>query len=344
MIKLQANNYIFENWFNVKVTRSLSAISGKFEISYTANINDPNNPTEYLSNGDLCSLLYKDIPLITGYIDEVNSSIEDSSISFSVMGRDKTGDLVDSANIKNTRLFKNISLKAMAEELANPFDIKVSDKSTKSNSIIKNVSLQNNETVWESISKLAKYQGVLAYPDREGGIIFSDVSETIATSLKQGDKISSLNYSQKDSEKFQSYKLYINVGSPKNKHKKEVAEVFDNSVKRPRLKLIASTKQISKEEALERAKWEMGKQIAKAFTLNISVPSWEDENNNLWDINTLVHVDYPVFKLKGDFLVEETAFIFDENGFKTDLKLVIKDSYKPQEKRISTKIGEEMEV
>jgi prophage tail gpP-like protein len=344
MIKLKVNNYIFENWLSVKVTRSLAAISGKFEISYTSNIDDPINPTDYLSNGDQCTLLYKDKPLITGYIDEISNSLDNSSVNFNITGRDKTGDLVDSANIENNRSFKNISLKSMAEILASPFGIRISDKSNKSSSIINNISLQQNETIWESISKLAKYQGVLAYPDHDGGIIFSDVASSVVTSLKQGENISSINFTQKDSEKFQIYRVYVNVGSPTNKHKKEIAEVIDNSVKRPRVKQVPITKLITLNEAKERAKWEMAKQIAKAFTLSIDIPSWEFEEGKIWEINTLVSVDYPVFKLKGDFLIEETNFSFDENGFKTELKLVIRDAYNPTEVRNSLKIGEEMSV
>ncbi len=344
MIKLKANNKIFETWLTAKVTRSLNAVSGCFEISFVTNF-DTDLKSIALKPGDECELCYDDQILITGFIDQIDNSCSADSFKFQVKGRDRTGDLVDSANIYNARVFKSVSLNSMAETLAKPFNVSVSSLSSRGTEQIKNVSVQQNETVWETISRVAKYQGVLAYPDKKGGIIFADVSTDIIATLKQGDEILELSYTQNDSQKFQTYRIYITQGDAETKHKRTVANATDNSVKRPRLKQIATNKSITLQEAKERAKWEMAKQIAKSFNLNISLCSWTITNTtNLWEINKLVTVDFPKFGINGTFLIEETSFDFSENGYKTDLKLVLKDAYNPVEDRKGAEIGDAGEV
>ncbi len=343
MIELKTNNKIFSGWLSATVTRSLNAVSGSFEISYIDQWNGQDDPWQ-IKAGDLCSLSFDDKLLITGFVDEISASYTSDSRSLSITGRDKTGDLVDSANVIPSKNFRGVSLTAMANTLATPFGIAVSSRSEAANASIKNVSAQASETVWESISKLAKYQGVLAYPDAKGGIVFAEVGTEVIASLVQGENILTCSVSQNESEKFQTYKIYITAGDEDTKHKIVVAEVKDNSVKRPRVKMISTKKNITMAEAVERIKWEMASKIAKAFTLNISVTSWLTPKNILWEINKLVSVKSPKCGIDGTFLIEETKFVFDEDGYKTELKLVLKDAYKPQTSRSGSAVGDLGEI
>ncbi len=343
MIELKTNSKIFGGWLSASVTRSLNAVSGSFEISYIDKWEGQNDPWQ-IKAGDLCSLSFDNKLLITGFVDEISASYSSDSRTLTISGRDKTGDLVDSASLIPSKNFRGVSLASMANTLAEPFGVSVSSRSAAANASIKNVSAQATETVWESISKLAKYQGVLAYPDSEGGIIFADVGSEVIASLVQGENILACSVTQNEAEKFQTYKIYITAGDEDTKHKIEVAEVKDNSVKRPRVKMISTKKNITMAEAVERIKWEMASKIAKAFSLNISVTSWLTPKNKLWEINNLVDVLSPKCGIDGTFLIEETKFIFDENGYKTELKLVIKDAYKPQTNRKGSEVGDMGEV
>jgi prophage tail gpP-like protein len=343
MIELKTNNKIFGGWLSASVTRSLNAVSGSFEISYIDQWEGQSDPWQ-IKAGDLCSLSFDDNLLITGFVDEISASYSSDSRTLSISGRDRTGDLVDSASLIQSKNFRGVSLASMANTLAAPFGVSVTSRSKAANTSIKNVSAQATETVWESISKLAKYQGVLAYPDSNGGIVFADVGTEVIASLVQGENILSCSVTQNESEKFQTYKIYITEGNEDIKHKIVVAEVKDNSVKRPRVKMISTKKNITMSEAVERIKWEMASKIAKAFTLNITVTSWLTSKNKLWEINKLVSVKSPKCGIDGNFLIEETKFVFDEDGYKTELKLVVKDAYKPQTSRSGSDVGKLGEV
>ena len=72
----------------------------------------------------------------------------------------------------------------MAEELASPFGIKF-QALARQQTPDKSFTFQYNETIWEVINRLAHYQGVLAYPDSEGGIIFADVGTNIIDSIDE---------------------------------------------------------------------------------------------------------------------------------------------------------------
>ncbi|WP_397601250.1 phage baseplate assembly protein [Silvanigrella sp.] len=338
LISVKTNGGELKGWHSAKITRSLAALSGSFEVSYYAKI-EKGIALNLIKRGDSCKVFYKNMPLIDGYVEKRANKASNSQLSFSVSGRDKTGDLVDSTAALSSKEFKNQSLKQMAETLLSGFNISISGKSSKANTIIKNISMQPTETIFNTISKLAKYQNVLVYPDRNGGLIFSDVGTKKCGKLEQGKNILELDIVEDDSQKFQTYKSYVNEGTPDEKHKKSVAEVRDPTVKRPRIKLIALSKASAKVEALERCKWEMMNQTAKSLQLNVTVVGWLNPNGELWEINEIVTVDFKCFEIRADFLIEETVFNFDTSGYKTNLKLVIPEAYKPQESRSEKSLG-----
>ncbi|APJ03941.1 phage baseplate assembly protein [Silvanigrella aquatica] len=339
MIQLKANGKIFEGWLTAHVTRSLAAISGSFEISYTDRWSGQGEKWQ-LKAGDECELSYKGQPIIKGYIDAISTSYTGTSRSLSVRGRDKTGDLVDSSNLSDAKEFKGKSLKDMASTLASPFGVSVAARCSGASAPIEKVSIQQNETVWETIDRLAKYQGVLAYPDAKGGLILNEVSSEVSESLVEGENILSCSVEQNETEKFNTYMVIASTSDPDEKHKTAIAKVTDSSVKRPRLKTLLTHKAITKDEALERAKWEMAQKISKSLNINISCSDWIHSRKKIWEINSIVSVKAPACGVNGLFLIEETKFVCDENGLKTELKLVLKEAYKPKPDRSKETLGE----
>ncbi|RDB35046.1 MAG: hypothetical protein DCC88_12170 [Spirobacillus cienkowskii] len=344
MIQLKANGKIFEGWLTASVTRSLAAVSGAFEIGYTDRWSGQGEKWQ-LKAGDLCELSYKGKPIICGYIDSVSSQYGSSERSLSVQGRDKTGDLVDSCNISEAKEFKGKSLKQLAELLAAPFGIAVHGKSAAAQASLPQISVQHNETVWESIDRYVKFQGVLAYPDAKGGLVLADVGSVVAATLREGENILSCSVEHNESEKFATYVVVGNTRNADEPHKTARGEVSDSSVKRPRLKSIVSHKAITEAEAKERAKWEMAQRVAQSLRVTVECVDWlNPSSQQIWEINTLVTIKAPACGLEGDFLIEETRFSCNENGLKTSLKLVLKDAYTQKTERDKQSVGEIGEV
>ena len=332
-VALKTNGKIFSGWLTAEIERSLKAVSGHFAINYCEKWDGQNTPWQ-LNAGDECSVELDGIPVVTGIIDTKESDLSGNSRHLSVTGRDKTGNLVDSSTLLQQKSFKGISLKSMAEKLATPFGVSVSSNSEAANKSINTITFQYHETIWQTINRLANYQGSLVYPDAKGDIIFSDVCETVGDTLDEKKDILEVNCNTDASEKFQKYIVVSHSGTPDRKINTIRAEAIDNSVKTPRCKIIVISKNTDKNGAQARANWEMGMHIAKSFHANVTLLGWKNSSGNLWQINTKVHLNAPSCGVTGDFLIETTKFMFEQDrGMTTQLTLVLADAYKPQPDR-----------
>ena len=332
-VALKTNGKIFSGWLTAEIERSLRAVSGHFAINYTDRWVGQKDSWQ-LRSGDACSIELDGETVITGIIDTVESDLSGDSRHLSVSGRDKTGNLVDSGTLLQQKSFKGVSLKSMAEKLASPFEVHVSSTSDAANEIINTVAFQYNESIWETINRLAQYQGVLSYPDANGGIIFSDVCETVQDTLDEKKNILEINAQTDASEKYQKYIVVSHSGAPDRKITTVRAEAIDNSVKTPRCKIIIISKNTDKNGAQARANWEMAMHTAKSFHANVTICGWKNSSGKLWQINTQVYLDAPSCGVKGNFLIESTKFILEqERGMITQLTLVLPDAYKPQPDR-----------
>ena len=332
-VALKTNGKIFSGWMSAEIERSLKAVSGHFAINYTDLWAGQNNAVQ-LHAGDACSVELDKETVITGIIDTVEADLEGNSRHLSVTGRDKTGNLVDSGTLIQQKAFKGVSLKAMAEKLAKPFGVSVSSSSDAANDLINTITFQYNETIWETINRLAHYQGVLAYPDSMGGIIFSDVNKTVVDTLDEKKNILEINAQTDASEKFQQYIVVSHSGTPDRKISTVRATATDNSVKTPRSKIIIISKNTDKNGAQARANWEMATHIAKSFHTNVTLVGWKNSAGKLWQINTQVNLNAPSCGIQGNFLIESTKFLFEQDrGMVSQLTLVLPDAYKPQPDR-----------
>lgn len=330
---IKTNGKTFSGWLTAEIERSLRAVSGHFAINYTDHWSGQTSKV-LLKAGDECNIELDGKTVISGFIDTLEYDLGGDSRHLSVTGRDKTGNLVDSGTLLKQKSFKGLTLAKVAEQLASPFGISVSAKSDAANVSISALTYQYNETIWEMINRLAHYQGVLSYPDSQGGIVFADVSNTVVDTLDEKKNILEINVQTDASEKFQKYIVVSHSGAPDRKITTIQAEATDNSVNAPRNKIVIISKNTDKSGARARANWEMAMHVAKSFHANVTLAGWKNSKGELWQINTLVYLNAPSCNLQGNFLIESTKFILEqERGMTTQLTLVLADAYKPQPDR-----------
>ncbi|MES2615432.1 MAG: hypothetical protein V4591_08460 [Bdellovibrionota bacterium] len=342
-VTLKTNDKVFFGFLTAEIERSLKAVSGHFALNYTDKWSGQNTAFQ-LRAGDECVLELDGETAITGIIDTVEADLAGGSRHLSVTGRDRTGNLVDSGTLLSQKTFKGVSLKSMAEKLAAPFDVSVSSNSEAANRFIETITYQYNETIWEMINRLAQYQGVLVYPDAQGGIIFSDVSNIVGETLDEKKNILEVNTRTDASEKFQKYIVVSHSGTPERKISTVRAEAIDNSVSAPRCKIVIISKNTDKNGAQARANWEMALHTAKSFHANVTLAGWKNSSGKIWQINTQVYLTAKSVGVEGNFLIESTKFLLEpERGMITQLTLVLPDAYKPQPDRNSEQSnGEEI--
>ena len=323
-VTLKTNKTEFKNWSNIQITRSLRAISGKFQLTCFLSTKENIN----LNPGDDCEIYYQDKLMITGFIDTLDVTLTANEYQISISGRDKSGNCVDSTCINTNKSFKGSNLIEIATPLVLPFRISIESKTNKAKNPIPLSSFQFCESIYETIDKLARTIGVLVYSNEQGNLIFADTSSEVIDTLCVGKNVLEITSSKDASEKFQKYVVVSHSRDANNAVEEVKAESVDTSVKSPRIKKIFVRKNSSKEYCQARSKWEMSNHIAKSEQITMTVPDWITSSKNIWSVNSLVTVQCSQMNLHDNYLINDIEFMIDpDRGFITQIKLVNKNSY-----------------
>jgi prophage tail gpP-like protein len=105
------------------------------------------------------------------------------------MGRDKTGDLVDSSVVDKSGQWKGQKLEQLAATICKPYGIEVVNE-TDTGDAFGSITLEQGETGFELLDRLAKQRGVLVTSDAYGRLVITRASTLRAgVALTLGDNI-----------------------------------------------------------------------------------------------------------------------------------------------------------
>lgn len=205
-VDLYLNGMIFSGWKSLSVTRSLEAMSGRFDLGVAVRASDD---VSALKAGSALKLVMNGQTVITGYLDEVSQSISGADKSIAVSGRDKTADLVDCSVIHSSYHFKNQTAQQIAEALCQPFGIAVvwAVKAAKANEKIPVWQVEPGETVFDTLTKIARHKGVLVTSDVDGNLVFTEPSEKQVGELVLGQNLLSLDVTDSWQNRFSLYRV-----------------------------------------------------------------------------------------------------------------------------------------
>ncbi|EGJ03696.1 bacteriophage Mu P family protein [Shigella dysenteriae 155-74] len=185
---LTVDGKLWEGWTEMSVSRSLKAIAGEFELSVTTRWSAA--APRVIREGQPCTVRLGADTVLTGYIDDFIPGYEAENVEIRVMGRDKTGDLVDCSVVHSSGKWKGVRLEQVAADVCRPFGITVITE-TPTGEAFASVVLEQGETGFELLDRLAKQRGVLLTSDGAGNLIITRASSVRAgVSLVLG-KISS---------------------------------------------------------------------------------------------------------------------------------------------------------
>jgi prophage tail gpP-like protein len=109
------------------------------------------------------------------------------------------------------------------------------------------------------------------------------------------------------------------------------AEATDEGVRRTdRVLMIRPDGRMTKDLARRRGDWEARIRAARAETVTIVAPGWQQPAGALWPINALTHVRVPAIGVDGDMLITQTDFSLSDQGELTTLRLVRPDAFTPE--------------
>lgn len=310
-VKLKINQSSYEGWKDVNIRRNLGAVAGGFDLNIVR-----------AWSGDIfpqneCSIFINDKVVISGYVDNVNISTDSSSDSFSVSGRDYTGQLVDCSAVYKTGSWRGVKIDTIIKNLISPFGIDVVFNGDLG-PVFKKFVIQQGETVFECIDRACKIRGLITTSNFKGQLLITDGSPVIANdSLVYGENLKDAEVSLSLGDRFSDYIVKGSSSGNDWVAKKSYsfkAETKDDQVTLYRPLVVIPEGLADTKSCQLRGDFEANIRAAKSSEVNCTVQGWFQDNGDLWDVNMLVDVNISKFSLSEQMIITECVYSFDDSG------------------------------
>lgn len=331
--ELLVGGEIYGGWQSFEVKRSISGLAGMFSLQITDNWTG-RGPV-IIRCGDPCTLKIAGKPIITGYVDGFQNSLDATSHSISVSGRDKTADLVDCSAIVGQGEILNQTIDQIARAIAAPFGITVKTEADPG-APFTNFSLQPGESGFSALDRAAKLRGLLFTTDGTGALVLTRVGVKNASgALVEGKNIKSISLNADTKDRYSQYIVKAQKTGTDDDYGATAAHVKaqsrDATVTRYRPLIVIAEDQANTADAEKRAQWEAKTRAANAANIDVSVQGFEQTaGGDLWEINQIVGVESPTMGIQQGFLISDVDMRLDAGGSITGLKLVRPDAFIPE--------------
>lgn len=322
-VSLNVGSNRIGGWKEVSIMRSIEHIAGSFDISMTDLRGAQGSPLGIVP-GQPCVVQLGGVPVITGFIDDVEASHSGASHALTVRGRDRTGDLVDCASIFATQEWVGRTLVQVAQDLCKPFSILVKTEASPG-APFKYTHVQPGETVFETLERAARLRGVLLVSDGLGSLVITRAGGKASGSVVMlGSNILAGSSTQTHKDRFSLYKV---IGQdrgdefmPGELSVATEAISVDPQVLRYRPLVVLAEDPVNLQDVQTRALWERSVRAARALQATITVRGWT-HSAGLWAPNQRVGVEDRFLGLHGQYLVSGVTYRMSEGGQLADLQL-----------------------
>lgn len=325
-LKVNGRNYLA--WTALEVDMSLDSACRVFSISSSKM--DAEYKTIFVEPGAACELSIDGQKVITGYIDNVEESYENSSHSVNISGRCKTADLVDCSPDIEVNEWNDRSLDQIVKEICKPYGIDVKVEADTGAPFAK-FRMEQGERCIDLIERLCRHRGLLRISDGDGNLVItSEADKAMPEGIKLGVNILSASVSMSMTKRFSTYRVKgQNVGTD-NAFGEAVAAPFGEA-KDPNVRHRVTTviaEDIGNNQSLaDRASWEANFRRAQGSNFSYKVLGLTS-GSEIWEPNRQVFVEDQFTGVKGSLLISGVKLSLSDQGYKTTLTLAIPGSYK----------------
>jgi prophage tail gpP-like protein len=338
--KLFVGGKVYDHWKTIEVTRSLKTIAGEFTLSVTESKRQDGQIVSWIIQyNDRCRLQIDGIDVVSGHIKTYKVKHNATTHTVTITGRDATADAVDCAAIFKTGEWTNSNLIAIAGDVLEPFSLTVHDETGgQASQKIAKVAIQQGETAFSLIARLAKMAGVMVTTDGHRTVILTTAGRSgrAQVGLVLGENILDADSTWDGSKLFtkiivRGQSTLATITGANNGDLAHAAEVLEavskgNGQQRYRAKVIAAEANMTAARALSRAKFEASKMLGDARQYVITTTGWY-AGKALWQPNTLCKVTDAYLHVDEDLLIDSVRFSLGEGGFKTTLGLCPPQAY-----------------
>lgn len=326
--QLVIGDRVYAGWTSIDVERGIEQIAGRFRLEVTHRWPGADVPPG-LREGLACTVKLGDDLVITGYIDEYEPDLTETSSSICVLGRDRTGDLVDCSAIHKTGAWANARLEKIVKDIAAPFGVGVilaDDVDT--GEVFKSFALEDGERAFDAIDRACRLRAVLCTSTPAGDLLLTTASdEETRVSLVEGINVKRIRAVHNWCDRFS--KVIVKAQAPGDDHESgaEAAHLHataeDAEINRYRPLIVLAEHHTSSKSLRERAQWEVAVRMGRGKRGYCTVAGWRTEDDGqagpLWQPNMLVRVISDRMNLDADMLIVSCHFRLAEDGKTTTL-------------------------
>lgn len=338
-IEIIIDEVSYTGWESVSMSRAITSLCGSFEVTLA----DEDDGKDWrLVAKKNCVIKLGGEKLLTGFIDSVEFSVEESSHQVTLKGRDLTADLVDCAVIADKKgnpffgTIKNSDLREIIQKLTTPYGTLVNflqepgDKFTR-------FAIQRGETAFEALDRACKLRGVIAITNPDGNLIVTSSGQGRSSDiLRWKVNVLSAKGTYDYTNRFTHYRVEAQAagteGTPVGDTWRGTTNIFgahtDIDAPRYRPTIIGADAEATKVSCKKRAAAEALYRAANSQTFEVSVAGWHQNDGTVWRENRLVNVDIPPLYVKEELLIVGIDYRLDgQEGAKTAFKLYRKDAF-----------------
>ncbi|UQN43746.1 phage baseplate assembly protein [Agarivorans sp. B2Z047] len=315
-ITLRIRDLDYTDWLSSRVDMDVRTLAWSFSASVTTPVEQPQQLA--IEKGDLVEVRYQERIVLTGYIDTVGASHDDQNVRYELSGRSLTGQLTDSSAVYEGGQFDNQRLSDIARTLCRPFGIDVVQLAPGHDAPFTTVRIEQGETVFELLERLARQRGVLLTSNSQGALVVTRAGTALVTpELRLGENIKAA--SGTDSLQ-QRASQYIVKGSTNgglswdaDQASGNAIVVYDRSVPLYRPRIVVCESELSAENARARGQWQRCRDLGEDVIENTTVTGW-DNSEGYWQPNRLVYVDNPLLGINGERLIVAVTLTEGDDG------------------------------
>ncbi|MEM7746074.1 MAG: phage baseplate assembly protein [Pseudomonadota bacterium] len=330
----------YAGWMGVKVKRALEEASASFELELT-NRWPGSGDRRDLREHTPCALRLDGKTVIRGVIDKVAPRYSAATHVVKVGGRSLTGQLVDCSCIIPTGQLRGLSLAAIARRVAEPFGIEVVDLAGDTRPFPR-VQVEQGETIFEVLERLARQRGVFLTDDAEGRLIIRRRSTDLQGALELGKNVleAEAEFGGRD-----QYSEYTVKGQLEGADQWDGAtsargsgRAVDASVPIHRPLIVLAERQGDGISLGDRARHEAALRRGRARRWTYTIQSWLRPDGALWETAEEVEVTDSFMGLESErLLVIETEFSIDDGGEITRLTVAQPEGFDLREDKVAVK-------
>lgn len=208
----------YGGWKKIRVTRGLERAAADFALSVSSVEPWP------IYTGAECQIYIDNDLVLNGWVDAYRPGCAATDHRIEITGRSKTCDFVDSSVTMDGGQLTGLTLRAVAEVLAEPFSLQVLAEEGEP---VPEVQVQQSEACFRLVERLARLQELLVTDDAEGRLVLTRAgNKRTDTALIFGVNIKAANADLDDSNRFSDY--IVKAQRPGNRTKDDkIAEGRD---------------------------------------------------------------------------------------------------------------------